>query len=161
MDDTKTEILAHASAVMVYSTAGAMMEHLSYALARQLNPKDHQVKLLKNPVLTGFPVYAMAAYSVVALEKSEWVRNAPVFVRFLLFALVISLLEVTVGLFVGAGSNGSTSDGVKSWDYSGTFMNWRGIINIRHFLGNGLLGLLVAFVHPHLIAGFKRFYAGM
>jgi len=68
----------------------------------------------------------------------------------------MTFIEYVVGVYVGAGENSRDGNGnVESWDYSGYFLNYRGIISFRHFVVWGILGLLVSYIHPKLLRRVK------
>ncbi len=134
--------------VILYSFFGAVAEHLSYYGSKER-------KLLANPILTGFPLYAIGAYLVVG--ASNVVSRVPhpfrIPIEFITYGTLLSALEYASGRFVGAGTNSGARDAegaVVSWDYSKNPYHYQGIVDLRHFILFGLVGLGVARVHPIL-----------
>jgi uncharacterized membrane protein len=137
---------------LIYSVGGSIGEHLAYYFSKK-------VKIMKNPLMEGFPIYGIGAYMIVlimrALQASssnpKWQALISNWVfRFVLSAVALTAVEYIGGRIVGAGK--SNTDGhVETWDYSGTFMNFQGIINLKHFLLHGVLGLDILQIHPYLV----------
>lgn len=146
----------HIIAFTAYSLGGAILEHMSYAVARLRTPPHiYRAKALLNPILTGFPLYGIGAYSVVALHNTLGVKRAPWPVQFVAYAAALSALEYAVGRWVvGAGSTGNnnmTASGmIESWDYGGGSIV--SIVSPRHFVQWGILAMLVTHcLHPALM----------
>lgn len=144
---------------LIYSVGCSIGEHLAYYFSKK-------TKLVKNPIMEGFPIYGIGAYMIIlimrALQASssnpKWqaLINNWVF-QFVLSAVALTAVEYIGGRIVGAGK--SNTDGhVETWDYSGTFMNFQGIINLKHFLLHGVLGLVILQIHPYLVKYTERLF---
>lgn len=162
--------------LIIYSVIGAIIEHLSYFLSCKR-------KIMTNPILTGFPLYAIAPLILLWLhglifntgglvptknaDGSTYEPTTNIVVDFLFGAIVLTIVEYIAGLIVGAGpkSNGratfTKNDGdghiitnhvnyEHSWDYTNTFLNYKGIINFRHFIIYGIAAVIVLRIYPFL-----------
>lgn len=146
----------HAATIALYSLIGAVYEHLAYFfggnMRQDVDPKD--MKLIANPVITGFPVYALGAY-LVAWIHQVIVKplSLSVITEGLLYAGILSLIEYGLGIWLGAGPvRGRGQDGrVWSWDYSDEPYNINGIISLRHALQYFFAGLVIARLHPSVL----------
>ena len=132
-------------AFLIYSYLGASFEHINYFFS---NSK----KALSNPIITGFPLYGLGAYSIII--TNNYLSNTNIFLKILIFALVLSIIELITGLYVGAGITNSTGI-ISSWDYSNEPYNYKGIIDIKHFIIWGLLGVIITYIHPIIIKKIK------
>lgn len=159
---------------LLYSFAGAVLEHVSYYASELMDPTAPK-KLLANPIITGFPLYGLGAYGVVALYQLLF-RNAlstvsMLMLEFLTYGSALTALEYGAGRYVGAGTRdksglqcvdtrGRPQRVIGSWDYTASAYNLGGIIDVRHFIAFGLLGLLITRVHPYLREGAERALGG-
>jgi uncharacterized membrane protein len=144
---------------LVYSVGGCIGEHLAYYFSKK-------VKLMKNPLMEGFPIYGLGAYTIVLVMRGlratssnpKWhaLLNNWVF-QFVLSAVVLTAIEYAGGRIVGAGKTTATGQ-VETWDYTGTFMNFQGIINLQHFLLHGVIGVFILQIHPYLIQFINRLF---
>lgn len=143
----KNRVLLFMIPFMIYSYLGATLEHISYFIRKSVIPEKHQPKALANAIITGFPLYGIGAYIVVAV--STLLRDACLPLQFIIYASALSLLEYLAGVYTGAGKNSYTNNGhVESWDYSKERFNFDGKVSLRHFISWGILGLLVTWIHP-------------
>lgn len=130
--------------LLIYSFFGAVFEHLSY----YFNPKIK--KTLSNPIITGFPIYGLGAYLIL----KTGIKNT--FLLFIVSALIGTIIELLTGIIVKAGPQGNIREGntviVDSWDYSDNILNYKGIIDIKHSLLFGLLGVILVYIHPNIIS---------
>ncbi len=138
----------HAILFMFYSFCGAMIEHMVYNIPLIFTGEKPQ-KALANPVITGFPLYAVGAYLIVFI--SQFVKNQNILIQYLIYAVALTLLEYLTGLYVGAGKNSYNGDLVEAWDYSDRAFNFQGIITLKHTIFWGILGLIVSKLHPYLL----------
>lgn len=151
----KSVLIANVIIFLIYSFIGAIFEHLSYWTAMKSDP-DAPAKALANPVITGFPLYGVGAYIVVALSKYiVKPYGLPMVAEMLLYAVVLSFIEGMTGEYVGAGGSSYKKDAcgkdmVWSWDYSENKYNVFGVTDIRHAISFALIGLVIARVHPVL-----------
>lgn len=153
---TTLDLSSNAVVFMIYSTFGAIFEHLMYGFSSK-------TKVLANPVLTGFPLYGSGAYLIVSLNYMMNNLNLPkpstlpgIVLRFLTFGIVLTTVEYAVGVYVGAGKNSKDENGnVHSWDYSNHKFNYKGIITPIHFVIWGILGLVLSHVHPKLLTAVR------
>ena len=147
----------HIIAFLIYSFFGAILEHMNYFITRLLNPSK-PYKALANPIITGFPLYAIGAYLAVSINNLF--SNQNIIIRILLIAIALSVLEYLVGLYVGAGKGSYVYDSngnrlIDSWDYSNKNYNIGGIISLDHFIIWGILGYIIITIHPKLINKLK------
>lgn len=144
---------------MIYSTLGCIGEHLAYFVSSKN-------KRVENPIMAGFPIYGIGAYVIIlsirALKtifpsaNGKSILDNIVF-QFLFSAIILTMMEYAAGRLIGAG--GLNGDGtVNAWDYTGTFMNYRGIINLQHFLLHGILGIIVLKIHPYIVERVNRMW---
>jgi uncharacterized membrane protein len=150
------KIYAFFIAFTIYSLGGAVCEHFSYWVADKLFYCPLHKKLI-NPVLTGFPLYGIGAYIAIIMRKVvvEPLSFGP-FLEFITYAVTMTAIEYIAGLISGAGKHDSTDNTVKAWDYSDTFCNLDGIINLKHFICFGILGMIVTRMHPPMLRSIKR-----
>lgn len=136
---------------LIYTYAGATLEHINYWIRRHCRPEDPR-KALNNPFITGFPVYGLGAFLVIAIRNflhKHGITN--VLVHFVAYASALTGLEYLTGLLVDAGPHSVNNGMIDSWDYSNLSYNYNGIVTLWHFLGWGLLGLLVARINDQLL----------
>jgi len=138
--------MEHLIAFLFYSYIGATLEHISYSLNKG-KPKQ-----LSNPIITGFPLYGIAAYGIITINSFI---SETIVLQFFIFGIVISLIEYIVGLYVGAGEKSYVDGMVNSWDYSKEPYNLHGIVSLRHFISWGILGIILVRIHPVLIKHIK------
>jgi uncharacterized membrane protein len=130
---------------MIYSYGGATIEHLSYFF------ENKTPKALANPIITGFPIYGIGAYMIIWLNNIlEKIGYRNIIVKIMMFAIVLTLFEYLIGLYVGAGPKSHSNGMISSWDYSDQPYNIKGIISLKHFIAWGLLGLILIWLHPQL-----------
>lgn len=136
---------------MLYSTLGCICEHVLYRLSSKK-------KYLKNPIMEGFPLYGIGAYLAVFISRGiQYYENKTgtkvnILVEFIVYALVITLLEYLAGRLVGVnGDHNVSSCGINYWDYSKNSFNFQGIIDLQHFVIYGFLGLIVTRAHPKIV----------
>jgi len=137
--------MEHIVAFFVYSYLGASVEHINYYFS-------HTTKALANPIITGFPLYGVGAYMIILINDiliRYGVEN--LLIKFIVFAIFLSLLEYIVGIYVGAGQNSYKGTMVDSWDYSHEAYNLDGKISLRHVILWGFAGLILIYIHPKLI----------
>ena len=140
---------------MFYSLLGAMVEHIMYYFGSLLDPTTPG-KAMANPILTGFPIYGIGAFSVAAMKYNIVDRfKMSIGTEFLLYAFVLMGMEAITGKIVGAGSTSYVKDSqgrnlVWSWDYSKNNYNLGGIVDPMHSIAFAIVGLIVARVHPVL-----------
>jgi len=144
--------IRHLIVFMIYSYLGATLEHINYYIGRICNP-DTPYKALANPIITGFPIYGLAAYTIVILNNilTKQFNISNLVIHYVVYASVLTLIEYITGIYVNAGKKSYVNGMINSWDYSNESYNIRGIISLRHFVSWGLLGLIVSYVHPKLI----------
>ena len=113
-----------------------MLEHISYHFS-------DEEKILNNPIITGFPIYGIGGLIIIYLNY--YLKTNNVFIIFLLSAILLTLAELITGYIVKAGELGENrKDGkIISWDYSKNFLNYKGIIDLKHFIGFGILGTII------------------
>ena len=130
---------------IAYSIFGAAMEHVAYTLGQLLSANAPK-KAWINPVITGFPLYGLAAlYILFAKTKIVEKYKLSVGAEFLLYSTSITLIELLTGYYVGAGKNSHLANGeVESWDYSNNFLNFDGKIDVLHAIVYGFIGLFIA-----------------
>lgn len=128
---------------MIYSYLGASLEHISYYISKEN-------KKLLNPIITGFPLYGIGAYCVILINNILQKYNLNSLTRFLIYAILLTLIEYIVGKYVGAGKKNENGD-IDAWDYTDQRFNYRGIISLKHFIAWGILGLCVEYIHPKII----------
>lgn len=143
---------------MIYSTLGAIAEHLSYFFS-------NKKKLVANPILPGFPLYGLGAYIAIIIDRNlktdDDEQELNIVVEFLLYAIVLTLSEYSVGRLVGAGRHHTLDNGdvvIKTWSYQNTFLNIDGIINFRHFVIFGILGLIVVRIHKIIVPQVNKIF---
>lgn len=158
---------------MIYSTAGAVIEHLLYFFSDKR-------KAITNPILIGFPIYGIGAYLVVwinrllAESRDEGIMGIKdsgdsseetsleidnLVIEFMIYGLTLSAIEYAAGIFVGAGKNSYVDCGfVHSWDYSNQRFNLDGMVSLRNFVVFGLFGLLVTRLHPRIIEHVNKIF---
>lgn len=130
-------------AFLIYSYLGATIEQASYYFS-------DTKKKLSDPFITGFPLFGIGAYTVILINA--WLQLDNIILNFLIFGTVLTLLELIVGFFGGAGPNSYDSDGaVIMWDYSAEFGNFRGLISLWHFIVWGVLAVILIKIHPKLM----------
>jgi uncharacterized membrane protein len=139
-----------------YSVMGAVLEHLVYFITGAK-------KRLANPILEGFPLYGIGAYICILIER-QFLENGynPNSVElFIIFAVVLTLLEYIVGRIIGAGKyNKHANDGCGTfaWDYRGRPYNFEGVIDLTHTILFGFLGLIVIKIHPKIVERVNRMF---
>lgn len=140
-DEEEKDAWVYIILFMFYSLCGAILEHLLYFFSSKR-------KILNNPILTGFPLYGIGAYLVIIIHR--WIgHKLDIIVQFVLYAAILTYLEYTIGRMVGAGHERGMY--IKSWDYSNSKYNYKGIIDVNHFLLFGIAALIVVRVHPFLV----------
>lgn len=143
-DVRESNIWVYVTMFVIYTVFGAIAEHLAYYFSKRK-------KQLKNPILTGFPIYGIGAYLVVFIYRN-FTKNANWFVEFLIYGTILTILEYIFGKLMGAGKNAIDECGyVKTWDYSNHFLNFQGIIDLQHFVIFGIFGLIVRTVHGRFV----------
>ena len=126
----------------IYTFFGAHIEHLSYYVS-------DKKKSMENPFITGFPLYGICSLMILSIDHYIELNN--IILEIIIFGSLITLIELIVGLYIGAGKDSYTDTGlVHAWDYSDNFLNYKGIISARHFLMWGILGALVIRAHPYI-----------
>lgn len=141
---SKKTILTFVVIFFVYSTLGTILEHFLYFFS-----KDKK-KAIANPILTGFPVYGIAAYLIIAVHKAVGHKLNIIF-QFALYASLVTALEYVTGVIVDAGPNGINEDGyTRAWDYSDDPYNFQGKIKLKNFILFGILSLIITRIHPIL-----------
>lgn len=122
----------------IYTFFGAIAEHISYYFS---NTK----KTLSNPIIEGFPLYGLVAVIFVFINKYI-PKNY--LIEFLIYGMVATSIEFVTGLAVGAGPSKGVVD---SWDYSNNPLNYKGIIDIYHFIAFGIAGMIIVRINPYLM----------
>lgn len=139
-------VAAYVIVFFIYSYLGATFEHLSYRFS-----DSH--KILANPIITGFPIYGLAALMFHWLAKVLNITSVSGI--FALTATTGTLVEYIIGYYVGAGKYSGKSYNVntpvESWDYRGESYNMDGVISLRHFITWGLLGTMSVRLTPWLL----------
>ena len=132
-----------------YSIVGALIEHAHYGVAQLIDPENAPEKAWINPVVTGFPIYGLCALLVLGIYKAviEPYRLGIV-AEFVIYSATITLIELLVGIYVGAGKDSYIDGKVESWDYSKSRFNYDGKIDLYHTLGYGVLGILLVRLTP-------------
>ena len=139
---SKEDLLVFITLFMFYSVVGAIYEHFIYYVSKT------KVKVLNNPILTGFPLYGIAAYIIIAVHKAI-AHKFNILVQFAIYTAIATLLEYVTGLSVGAGKTESNGY-IKAWDYSNDPLNYRGIIKLSNSIIFGIIGLIITRIHPYL-----------
>lgn len=129
-------------AFMIYSYLGGTIEQTSYYFS-------NTEKKLTDPFINGFPLFGIGAYIVIIINKYLNLDN--IVLNFLVFAIILTLLELVVGIIVDAGKNSHDNGQVVMWDYSDEFGNFKGIISIWHFIVWGILAVILIKIHPKLM----------
>ena len=113
-----------------------MLEHIMYYFS-------DEEKILNNPIITGFPIYGIGG--LIVLYLNYYLKTNNIIIIFLLSAILLTLAELISGYIVKAGKLGENrKDGkIISWDYSKNFLNYKGIIDLKHFIGFGILGTII------------------
>lgn len=131
--------------ILIYTFFGGVLEHFSYFISSD-------EKSLKNPFMTGFPIYAIGALSMIGVCSALGLSN-PVTI-FLVTASVGTALEYLVGRYIAKAGEFSDDDDnlspVKSWDYRNTPLNFQGVISAKHFVLWGILGVVAVKTFPTL-----------
>lgn len=143
--------MEHFIAFLIYSYLGATIEHISYYIGSFNN--DYIPKSLGNPIITGFPLYGIGAYLVI-LAHSQ-IKQSNILIQFLIYGLVLSILEYLIGMYVGAGPNSYDNEMISAWDYSEEKYNIGGKISLRHFVSWGILGTILTKIHPVILNKIK------
>ncbi|ARF11804.1 protein of unknown function DUF1113 [Klosneuvirus KNV1] len=141
--------MEHIIAFFIYSYLGASIEHINYYFS-------HTTKALANPIITGFPLYGFGAYMIIFINdllNQYGIEN--LLVKFIVFAILLSILEYIVGIYVGAGPKSYQGTMVDSWDYSKESWNLDGKISLKHAILWGFAGLILIYIHPKLIQKIK------
>lgn len=130
---------------LIYSFFGAIFEHLSYFIGKQLFYSKE--KYLSNPILTGFPIYGLGGLLIYYLYNNYF-RSYSTVSLFFIFATILSSLEYFVGKYIVDA--GKATNGITSWDYTNELFNYQDIISLRHFIMWGLISLVVIKIQPML-----------
>lgn len=141
--------MEHIIAFFIYSYLGASIEHINYYFS-------HTTKALANPIITGFPLYGFGAFMIILINDlftQYGIEN--LLIKFITFAILLSLLEYVVGIYVGAGQNSYKGTMVDSWDYSHEPYNLDGIISLKHAVLWGFAGLVLIYIHPKIMQKIK------
>lgn len=135
----------------LYSMLGAIVEHFSYATS-------HERKEVKNAILPGFPIWALGAYMAVLLHRA-FLYKVSLMVEFIVYAVIMSLMELYAGFAIGAGPKLRNECGmIEHWDYSDSILNYRGMIDLRHFLSYGVMGIIVVRFHPRIVQHVNKMF---
>lgn len=135
-------ILYYIIVFFIYTFLGSHIEHLSYFMS-------NKNKSMENPIITGFPLYGACSLSIIAINNYLNINN--VILEIIIFGGLITIIELLLGLVIGAGKDGYTENGlIKTWDYSDNYFNYRGIISLRHYLMWGVLASCVIRMHPYI-----------
>jgi uncharacterized membrane protein len=127
---------------LIYSYLGATFEHIMYFFSKKK-------KSLTNGIITGFALYGLCALSVIWINKKLSLDN--IILQIIIYGGLFTILELIIGLYVGAGPNSYTENGnVKFWDYSDNYLNYKGIISIKHYFIWGVMGLSVGYINPYI-----------
>lgn len=129
--------------LFIYSYLGATFEHICYFLNKK------KIKILNNIIITGFPLYGLCSLLIIFLSKYY---HSNLITQFLVNSSLITIIELIIGLCVDAGK--TTNGSIHYWDYSDNFMNYKGIISVRHFVTWGILGITVIYLHNNYIDKF-------
>lgn len=132
--------------ILIYTFFGGVLEHFLYFISSD-------EKSLKNPFMTGFPIYAIGALSMIGVCSALGLSN-PVAI-FFTTASVGTALEYLAGRYIAkagefSGDNDNLSSPVKSWDYRNTPLNFQGVISAKHFVIWGILGVVAVKTFPTL-----------
>lgn len=141
--------MEHIVAFFLYSYFGASLEHINYYFS-------HTTKALANPIITGFPLYGAGAYMIILINNLLTHYNIEnLLIKFIVFAIILTILEYIVGIYVGAGQKSYQGSMVDAWDYSHESYNVDGIISLKHAILWGFAGLFLIYIHPILIQKIK------
>jgi len=101
----KVAVITNVIIFLVFSYLGATLEHLSYYASKKSS------KLLANPIITGFPLYGLGAFAVVATNKLLNPITKNIVLHSLAYGAVLSALELGAGVVVGAGPTSRNAAG--------------------------------------------------
>lgn len=146
-------ILSNVILFMIFAYLGAIVENAAYIFSSEK-------KEVTNLIATGFPIFSIGAFAILATNRLLRPATKNPFVHFLAYGTVASLIELAGGIAVGAGPNARLPDGtITTWDYSQERFNYKGIISLKHFAIWGALGLVVVqlrnFLLPRLQIGLQ------
>lgn len=85
-------------------------------------------------VLPFSPIYGFGA--LIILEICHYIRHLNIWLRALIYALVLTIFEYISGIFV------VIVYGRRLWDYSASFFNLNGHVDLVHFIFWGLLAII-------------------
>lgn len=137
---------------MIYSTLGAILEQFLHVVG-----PTKGFRKIRNPILTGFPLYGIGAYIIIGLHRA-FVHKWNVVSQFVFFGLILSVIEYIAGKILGAGpENYLQEDGsLLYWDYTGRPLNIHGLVDLEHFVIYGVLGVIVGKIHPKIVNRVNR-----
>ena len=98
---------------------------------------ESHVNFIWEPLCGIYGVGAVGCYL-----GAVFLRSHPLPVKFLAFALIGTAIEFAAGLILEYGLH------MRAWDYSGTFMNIKGHVNLQMTILWGILGLVFSFWLP-------------
>jgi uncharacterized membrane protein/HD superfamily phosphodiesterase len=122
---------------VIFSIAGWCIELVYRSV---YNHKLVNPGLLYGPYL---PIYGAGA--VIIVSSYNYIRGFPLYIQILIFALLITILEYSAGLFT------EIFYGIRLWNYEDERFNIKGRICLKYsLLWTGLSLILIKIIHPKL-----------
>lgn len=128
---------------LIYTYLGSSIEHFMYFICKS------KKKSIDNPIATGFPLYGLCALIITSIH--DYFDLHSYILQFIIYGGIVTLVELIVGLCVGAGENGYNADGyICTWDYSNNYLHYKGIISVDHYIMWGILGLILVYANKYI-----------
>lgn len=129
------------------SLIGLLMEGF-WCLIRHGHWESH-VNFIWEPLCGIYGVGAVGCYLGAVFLKTH-----SLLIKFIVFAFIGTVVELAAGLVLEYGLT------MRAWDYSGTFMNINGHVNLKMTVLWGILGVIFSFLLPKIENIFAKIQGG-
>jgi uncharacterized membrane protein len=123
--------------VLIIFLAGGFIGWIVENIIRIINSSvdsNYYFKALFGLTIPFLPVYGFGLVLIFIIKNK--IKNKNIFTRFLIYTIILSILELIAGIFT------ILTIGHNTWDYSNSYMNFLGIIGIISSIFWGILALI-------------------